>query len=88
MSAPNTPAGEGLCDNQECGKPVVWRQNSGGTLSYHCQWCGMQAYAKAGTKANADIAGGLSPVPVAAAGEPAAPAGAKREPAKVGLLLG
>lgn len=89
MSKPTSAAGEGLCDNPECGRPVVWRRNEGGTLSYHCQWCGMQAYAKAGSRANADISAHLPMSPVAAQGEPAAPAVATNPPKKsAGLLLG
>lgn len=85
MRTPNQPAGEGLCDNPECGKPVVWRRSATGTLSYHCQWCSMQAYAKAGSRANADISASLTPPPPVAQGEPAAPAIATK--ANAGLFL-
>lgn len=73
MSAPNKPFGEGACDAPSCGRPVVWRENGGGTLSYHCQWCGMQSYAKAGSLANADLRERLKPTT-----EPEAPAAPAR----------
>jgi hypothetical protein len=42
--------GKGRC--AQCGDLIVWRRNESGTLSYFCQECDFQGYAKAGTKAN------------------------------------
>lgn len=43
-------AGKGRCSC--CGEVITWRRNEAGTLSYFCQDCDFQGYAKAGTLAN------------------------------------
>lgn len=43
-------AGKGRC--AMCGEPVTWRKNDSGTLSYFCQDCDFQGYAKNGTLAH------------------------------------
>lgn len=42
--------GKGRC--AMCGEPIIWRKNDMGTMSYFCQLCDFQGYAKAGTEAN------------------------------------
>lgn len=42
--------GKGRCAC--CGELITWRRNDAGTLSYFCQDCDFQGYAKAGTLAN------------------------------------
>jgi hypothetical protein len=42
--------GKGRCAC--CGELITWRRNEAGTLSYFCQDCDFQGYAKAGTLAN------------------------------------
>jgi hypothetical protein len=103
MASPNKAVGESLCDNPECGRPVVWRENAQGTLSYCCQWCALQSYAKFGTVANLAIRLALKPLQPATAADndiepaapavapkPAAPAVEKPAPAarRSGLLIG
>lgn len=84
-----------------CGEPVTWRKNASDTLSYFCQDCDFQGYAKAGTRARALAteemekfatrsaqapAKPAAPVPPAAL--PAKPAALPAKPARPGLLLG
>lgn len=45
-----TAEGKGRC--AMCGELVTWRRNDSGTLSYFCQDCDFQGYAKAGTQAH------------------------------------
>lgn len=81
--------GDGLCDR--CGRNVVWRRSDSGALSYFCQHCDFQGYAKAGTEASRLVDEELNkaapdtrPAPAPAsrpAAQPAAPKGA-------GLLIG
>lgn len=89
-------AGKGRC--AMCGEVIVWRKNPAGTLSYFCQECDFQGYAKPGTRANRlaleEVAKFQGPATVAkpetkpatpAAVIPPAPA---TKPNASGLLLG
>lgn len=82
--------GKGRCS--QCGDVIVWRRNPAGTLSYFCQECDFQGYAKAGTKANRlaleEVAKfqGPAATPAPSNVQAAAPAPAARKPS--GLLMG
>lgn len=86
-------AGKGRC--AMCGEVIVWRKNPAGTLSYFCQECDFQGYAKPGTQANrlaleevAKFKGqGAQPTPAIPLLPPAAPAPAPK-PKASGLLMG
>lgn len=89
--------GKGRC--AMCGELITWRRNDAGTLSYFCQDCDFQGYAKAGTQANrlaleevakfkpkeTTPATPATPKPAPAA-KPAAPA--QQPKAGSGLLMG
>lgn len=83
-----TAAGKGRC--AMCGEPITWRKNDSGTMSYFCQDCDFQGYAKIGTLAARLAAEEIGKV-AALKSPPETPATAKTAPAAhkaAGLLMG
>lgn len=81
-------AGAGECF--ACKREVVWRKTEGGALSFFCQHCDLQAYAKDGTEAerlilNAIGAGGLLPTPAPKPAPAPAPVPAPKKAGVFGL---
>lgn len=73
--------GDARCLNPKCGREIPAGESSKGALTLSCGWCGLSAFAKAGTKAADDLRP-AAPAASAAAGAASstAPAADKRGP--------
>lgn len=76
--------GTAKCLNTKCGREIPAGESEKGALTLTCAWCGLQAFAKKGTKAHGALSALVvrdpaeAPAVPAAAAAPGAPAGPKK----------
>lgn len=89
MAQPSKLVGSMSCWNPNCGEDIPVKEGEKGAMNLSCPWCGLSAYAKAGTEAHGDATALMKPakaaapvvVPVAGPEPVPAPAPAPKKPA-------